>query len=222
MKHSDLNIKNNEFQLLEADITEVYNICKKKNIVLDYIFLKKETKSINLYETHKEVAIAAMLRIKKMNYDVISNNIITSPFSGKEEIDEIKKGNWPYFTVEIYEDKIFGEKITCNRFCEEKGYYEKYNSDGTEYGYWIHGYKDAFFEPPIPLYGSINEQEEEFNYINNKYLSPFNDENLEIYSWNDDWSNYFDSGKEYWGTFYWTIYNKKKDMYIVIAGSSTD
>ncbi len=45
---------------------------------------------------------------------------------------------------------------------------------------------------------------------------------LEIYEWSDNWSNYFDAGKEWWGTFYWTIFNKNNRTITVIGGSTTD
>lgn len=43
-----------------------------------------------------------------------------------------------------------------------------------------------------------------------------------IYRWSDDWSNYFDQGKEWWGTFFWTILIPDKRRIVVIAASSTD
>lgn len=43
-----------------------------------------------------------------------------------------------------------------------------------------------------------------------------------IYTWADDWSNFFDAGKEWWGNYYWTVYNKKNHTIIVLAASETD
>lgn len=37
-----------------------------------------------------------------------------------------------------------------------------------------------------------------------------------------DWSNYFDAGKEWWGTFYWTVFNKKNNTIMVLGASETD
>lgn len=45
---------------------------------------------------------------------------------------------------------------------------------------------------------------------------------LEIYAWPTDCSNYFDDGKEWWGTFFWTVYSPTYDWYIGILASSTD
>jgi hypothetical protein len=45
---------------------------------------------------------------------------------------------------------------------------------------------------------------------------------LIIYSWQTNCSNYFDAGKEWWGSFFWTVYNPTKKWYIGIAASTTD
>ena len=45
---------------------------------------------------------------------------------------------------------------------------------------------------------------------------------IEIYKWSTDSSNYFDAGKEWWGAFFWTVYNPYWDRYIVILASTTD
>jgi hypothetical protein len=43
-----------------------------------------------------------------------------------------------------------------------------------------------------------------------------------IWQWNDDWSNYFDAGKEWWGTFCWTIEIPRQDRIIFAVASTTD
>lgn len=47
-------------------------------------------------------------------------------------------------------------------------------------------------------------------------------EDVDVYRWNDDFSNYFDAGKEWWGTGLWTVYDKKERVMIVIGASLTD
>ena len=44
----------------------------------------------------------------------------------------------------------------------------------------------------------------------------------EAYRWNDDFSDYFDAGKEGWGTGLWTIYDRRERVMIVIGASLTD
>lgn len=45
---------------------------------------------------------------------------------------------------------------------------------------------------------------------------------LEIYAWPTDCSNFFDFGKEWWGTFFWTVYSPTHNWYVGILASSTD
>jgi len=45
---------------------------------------------------------------------------------------------------------------------------------------------------------------------------------LTIYSWNTDCSVVFDAGKEWWGSYFWTVYNPTKQWYIGIIASETD
>lgn len=47
-------------------------------------------------------------------------------------------------------------------------------------------------------------------------------DSLEILSWNDDWSNYFDDGKEWWGTACWSVYDRRADTFTVIGASLSD
>ena len=45
---------------------------------------------------------------------------------------------------------------------------------------------------------------------------------IEVYKWSTDSSNYFDEGKDWWGSFFWTVYNPCRDWYISIIASETD
>lgn len=53
-------------------------------------------------------------------------------------------------------------------------------------------------------------------------ISEFETTDSIIYKWNDDWSNFFDPGKEWWGTFYWTVYNRANNTMIVLTSSETE
>lgn len=44
----------------------------------------------------------------------------------------------------------------------------------------------------------------------------------EVYRWNDDFSNYFDDGKEWWGTGLWSAYDKTTGVFVIIGASQTD
>ena len=45
---------------------------------------------------------------------------------------------------------------------------------------------------------------------------------LEVYEWTTDWSDYFDDGREWWGTLCLTVYDRAMDRFAVILASATD
>ncbi|MEZ4369625.1 MAG: hypothetical protein R3B07_02340 [Polyangiaceae bacterium] len=45
---------------------------------------------------------------------------------------------------------------------------------------------------------------------------------LTIHEWSTDWSNFFDAGREWWGTFCWTIEDPLRKWTTAILASSTD
>lgn len=76
----------------------------------------------------------------------------------------------------------------------------------------------AFFEPP---YG-VPYSKEDFHKLNHLLFPSQFRNDLEIFSWNDDFSNYFDDGKEWWGTALWSIYDKWMSRFVIIGASLTD
>lgn len=90
------------------------------------------------------------------------------------------------------------------------------------------GYAYAFSDPPYTLYDHANkrrvsqeEATELFHAINREVLGGLTPQSL-VFQWPDDWSNYFDSGKEWWGTFLWTVTNPDQGPVVVVAASTTD
>ena len=82
-----------------------------------------------------------------------------------------------------------------------------------EISYWY-----AFSDPP---YGN-DYNLDDFHKINNILFPAQFRNDLEIYRWNDDFSNYFDAGKEWWGTGLWSIYDKWMHRFVIIGASTTD
>lgn len=94
-------------------------------------------------------------------------------------------------------------------------YYNKYpdSSDGFTY---------AFLEPPYGFAPNKTILEKGCFFL--EFINTiFQDlDLLEIYEWNTDNITYFDTGREWWGTFLYSIYDPIKDIYIVILASGTD
>ncbi len=77
--------------------------------------------------------------------------------------------------------------------------------------YWY-----AFLEPPY-MVRYLTRDFIEFNDI----LFP-NRQDVEVYRWNDDFSSYFDAGKEWWGTGLWSAYDRSAGIMVIIGASATD
>ena len=56
----------------------------------------------------------------------------------------------------------------------------------------------------------------------NADLFPKGTDQLEVYEWTTDWSDYFDDGREWWGTLCLTVYDKALSRFVVIMASATD
>ena len=78
-------------------------------------------------------------------------------------------------------------------------------------------YKKAFLCPPH----GCPYTESDFDRINSS-LFPNGTEELEVYRWTTDWSDYFDEGHEWWGTLCCTVYDRSLDRFVVILASATD
>jgi hypothetical protein len=153
-----------------------------------------------------------------------------------------------YFQIKILAtEELVGKYIHFKDFIGdyygvEKGaltmfeYHERFKvMRGAENG----GFAKAFLAPPHSLRferaGSFSDKEymdsEIRFYIEllQAYLKTILNVNniaeaelLKIISWSDNWSNYFEAGKEWWGTFCWTILDERSNVVTFIAASSTD
>ena len=90
------------------------------------------------------------------------------------------------------------------------------------------GYAYAFSDPPYPLYDrsekkrvSLKTATELFRAINKEVLGGISSESI-IFEWPVDWSNHFDAGQEWWGSFLWTFANPGTHRIFVLAASTTD
>lgn len=86
--------------------------------------------------------------------------------------------------------------------------------------YATKGFADAFIEPPHSLDIQRKELEKFFLVFTTALFGDH--QKMEVYTWNVDCSTYFDDGKEWWGSFFWTVYNPIMDWYVGVAASTTD
>ncbi|MBR5805391.1 MAG: hypothetical protein IKY30_01300 [Oscillospiraceae bacterium] len=170
---------------------------KYDELLLDYVLISFDEEYCGK-ESHKRAVIEA---ISALNIRVRVGNSL----------------NHPQFYVD--EDKMY-----CTK-CDIEDFFYDGNSSWETSGntrirktpshmtYWW-----AFFEPP---YG-VPYSKEDFRKINHSLFPAQFRSDLEIYSWNDDFSNYFEDGKEWWGTALWSVYDKWMNRFVIIGASLTD
>ena len=91
----------------------------------------------------------------------------------------------------------------------------------------IYGFVDALLNPP---YGLRIEDRDRIKVVHFflEYFLKIDIENgtlnepLFIVEWSKDWSNYFDPGKDWWGTFFWTIFLRYTREFVIVGASTTD
>lgn len=83
------------------------------------------------------------------------------------------------------------------------------------------GYAYAFSDPPYGIRLRSKEIAALFTKVNNYLLGGISKQSI-IFKWPTDWSNYFDAGHEWWGSFLWSFANPGDSRIIVILASSTD
>lgn len=117
--------------------------------------------------------------------------------------------NPPRFTID--EDKMECKKITLDELLSENKYIRD-DIINTK------NYFRAFSDPP---YGTPYTAED-FRKLNHMLFPEYFRNDMEVYIWNDDFSDYFDDGKEWWGTALWSVFDKAQQRFVIIGASLTD
>ena len=84
------------------------------------------------------------------------------------------------------------------------------------------GFVYAFLEPPYSFMCGKTIFEKGNFFLDFCRLLFTDISQIEVYKWSTDSSNYFDDGKDWWGSFFWTVYNPCRYWYIGIIASETD
>jgi len=93
---------------------------------------------------------------------------------------------------------------------------EHYNEFVTQ------AYADAFLNPPYRFGGNMTNFEIGSFFLDFNQLIFGDITRVSVYSWPTDCSDYFIDGKEWWGSFFWTVYNPSSDWFVGIRVSATD
>ncbi len=182
--------------------------------VIDYCLIADDTPHQG-YRSHKDAVLFAMLKVIERDIEtqlrseiMYSSEVRDEPFPwsldiGKAQAHPIDPDVLLHVPKILRTDRTGQRSYDCGLPDPLKG---------EQIPYWY-----AFWETPHPSgYGP-----DDFRRVNSA-LFPEGTDELEVYEWTTDWSNYFDDGREWWGTACWSVYDKRMNRYSVIMAEATD
>ncbi|MBP5208394.1 MAG: hypothetical protein J6330_08055 [Clostridia bacterium] len=190
-------------------LIEEYDDC-----MIDYCLIEDDTPDQG-YRSHKDAVLFAMLKAIERYIDeqlksevMYCSKIHDEPFLWNLDIGKAKAHRIDPAQL-LHVPKILRTDRLGQRFydCD----FPDFSRDG-HIPYWY-----AFWEPPHTSgYGP-----DDFNRVNSA-LFPQGTDELEVYEWTTDWSNYFEDGYEWWGAACWSVYDRRMNRFTVIMASATD
>lgn len=182
-------------EIIEHKAYELLN-SRYDEVAIDYVIMSSDAAYEGM-DTHKKAIIEAFEILNK-RYD---------------------NGNTDKYRIEFETEKM--KAISCSMEdllqLPDDDYYDNRSKRNRGFSipdpipYWY-----AFLEPPYGVH-YLKSDFIDFNDV----LFP-NKNGCEVYRWNDAFSNYFDEGKEWWGTGMWTVFDSITGYIVVIGASLTD
>ncbi|MDV3352210.1 hypothetical protein D0962_02495 [Leptolyngbyaceae cyanobacterium CCMR0082] len=213
---------------------------KERGGVIDWVAMELEEQPYDDYDTHWQAAILALDAIAQ-DIDEDFHTILESPENQHHNRDD-------FFQLTYDVSKFVGNIISLEQFLGSsfnvssrkllvRGQSKRHVNDlfwvgdaeipeniVGECGFYepdSFGLADAFLSPPYGITGSSLELNTLFLEIAEHFFASFTDAG-QIYSWSDDCSNYFDAGKEWWGTLFCTYFCRPDSTLVVVMASTTD
>ena len=175
--------------------------------IIDYCLIEDDTPHQG-YRSHKDAVLFAMLKVIERDIDRHCSKVQDEPYPwnldiGKAHAHPIDRAELLHIPEILQTDHLGNRIYDCPDPDPDKG---------EQIPYWY-----AFWETPHTSgYGP-----DEFRKVNS-VLFPEGTDELEIFEWTTDWSNYFEAGHEWWGTACWSVYDERMNRYIVIMADTTD
>ena len=189
-------------------------IGKYDRCLIDYCLIKDAT-PYQGYRSHKDAVLFAMLKvIERYIEEQLASEV---GFSGKAREEP--------FPWNLDMGKARAHRIDPAALLHIPGILR---TDRTGQRFYDCGWPDAMKGEQIPYWYAFWETPHTSGYGLDEFISvnsalfPEGTDELEVYEWSTDWSNYFDDGHEWWGTACWSVYDRRMDRYAVIMASVTD
>ncbi len=145
--------------------------------------------------------------------------------SVQEHYATIDFDQYPLAKNHVYKwnaDELIGTKISFTEFLGTDTAEATPIGDNAWYIPNVGGLKTAFFFPPYGLEKPLERSLLLFDQLNKYLFDDTTPDHLQIYSWSNQCSGYFDAGLEWWGAFLWTISRPGSDIIALIGASSSD
>lgn len=189
----------------------------------------KIDKSISEYNSHFLTAKNSILKLQK-NSRYFKIDFDESNLAGSGRKISVQEFLGPWFDFELKKPILRGFRHLNNMFYYDKEEADRniinisdselFKSDTSKLS--TIGFAQAFLDP-VHGFRVSNSIYETGKYFIDFCEFLFSDLNkIEIFKWSTDCSNYFDDGKEFWGTHFWTVYNPEKDYYVGITAYDID
>ncbi|MDR2919014.1 MAG: hypothetical protein LBV72_06585 [Tannerella sp.] len=212
----DINIGKKKRDLLEK--------LDKAGCVMQTIIFRVPYMPDDLYAASKQAAIEGMIYFNQQEYLQILSSIKNDKLqSDKTLYPPVITGEPKGKRINFYEF-IGTQKIVNN---------ETINLFGKVFDAYMSEFIYALLSPPYSMrfdkeyFPEIEGNKKE--YVLNKYINEILDiktikdiDRLVIYKWSEDWSDFFKEGKEWWGCYFWTVYNPITNNITVLGASTTD
>lgn len=185
--------------------------------VIDHILISANDEKRPHDEFHRAAALLTLDVLRRRTDDYFARLLAQAEYRDRQRSE--------FFQVTVNPELLTGRPVTVDEFIGPL-------RDRTSNGFLTvdarslltadpSGYAYAFCEPPYPMSCSAAEAADLFRALTDALFGGF-DEALFIYAWSTDCSTYFDAGREWWGTFFWTVEHRDSGRMVGIAASTTD
>lgn len=182
-------------QIIKPDLStrRLFDRYEKAGGVLEFVMIDVRSSQLASEDLHKKAATIAYSFVQRIHHEKLEGTVGEDRFCGL------------LITFDDFFGPLFDHERRClllkNALSERE----------------MRGFAYAFSQPPYRLRAA----EELFLGFYRSIFFGF-PAGTEFWQWNTDALRYFDAGREWWGTFFWTVRPLSIGQIIAILGSSTD
>ncbi len=229
---------------MDHEFLELFKEIRSQGGCINFFTYEMKDTLTNHYTTHLAVAKQSLENVQELLYKntktkasqeknkrAVINDFEAFAASGKQISIEEFLG--PYFDYDLKKPLVRGvannatfndyflydqPEIISNSIDIDK----RFQNHHDKYPNSSNGFTYAFLEPPYG-FGRNKTIQDKGAFFLRVIEQLFSDiDTIEVYTWSTNCSTFFDAGKEWWGTFFYTIYNPIKEMYIGVLASTSD